>query len=184
MPDVRRSPSPELLGSRRVQSLVHTKSQYSSPLQLGAAHAVSPILAGLLGVLLVILSPPSSGFVSRGYVPALPDVDIAPPIIDSPHDSDIVVRDDDSVFFQSRWVPESQLPTMFQAVAQQSYSHPASRVILRVDRSASFHTVRYLLRSLRELGIGEATLLVVSHNPTLGTAAPNPGVQRTRFARR
>jgi biopolymer transport protein ExbD len=118
-----------------------------------------------------------------GPFPLLPSVTWAPSVPTTDHDSEIRVTSDGLVYLGSRWFPDSELPFMFQRIAQRTLSHPGSRVLLRINRSTPFRTVRYLLRSLREIGIGDASLIVESQNPYAPSPAPNPGVQWSRSAR-
>jgi len=143
---------------------------------------VFPLLTAVLFMSLIVGLQHSEP--CRGYFSLVPVVSWAPSTPASDHDSEIQVNADGMVFFGSHWYPNPELPVMFQRVAQRTLSHPGSRVLLRLDRSTPFRTVHYLLRSLREIGIGEATFVVESQNPYAPAPAPNPGVQRTRFARR
>ena len=134
------------------------------PPQLGLPLATFPVLAGLLGIALC-LQPREPPHMNRGYSPLLPTVRAAPPVRESPHDSYVMVSDEGYVFFHSKWVPANELPAMCRAVAQQSTSHPGSRVLLKMGRSTPFRRVRHLLRSFQDVGISEVTLLVESRHP-------------------
>ena len=133
-------------------------------LQVGLPLAAFPLLAGILGIALC-LQPREPPHMNRGYSPHLPTVRTASPVRESPHDSYVMVSDDGYVFFHSKWVPANELPGMCRAVAQQSLSHPGSRVLLKMGRSTPFRRVRHLLRSLQAVGIREVTFLVESRNP-------------------
>ena len=117
-------------------------------------------------------------------MPLVPRVSWAPFVPESPSDSDIRITADGMIFLESKWFPDSESTAMFQRVAARSLSHAGSRVLLRVDRNVPFGTVRHFLERLRDIGITDATLLVDSENPLAPAPAPNPGMQRTRYARR
>jgi hypothetical protein len=155
----------------------------STPLRFDFVVATFPVFVAFLCMMLMPSGGPH-GIVCMGRPVLLPITGWAPKVGATPQDSEIVVQSDGTVFLDHKWFPDPELPAMFQSISRRTYSHPGSRVLLRLDRTTPFRTIRYILKSLREIGIGDATFLVLTRDPYGIAPAPNPGVQRTRFARR
>ncbi len=132
------------------------------PLQSSLVVGVFPLVAAALFLSLWLYPGEAAWTQNRcgGRPVLLPVVDSAPRVGDTAHDSYITVQSDGSVFLDSKWYPDSEFSAMFQSVARVSLPYPGSRVFLKVDRSLPFERVRSLLRSLRDVGIGDATLIV------------------------
>ena len=159
-------------------------ASHREPLRLPLATVVFPFVTAVLFLSLwPIISGGRMGFHCSGSPVLLPVVDSAPQTDETPYDSYIRVRADGMVLHNEKWFPNPEFPIMFQRVARTSLPHAGARVFLKVDRVAPFGTVRLLLRNLRDVGIGEATLLVEARSEYGPAAAPNPGVQWTRSAR-
>ncbi|MFN7988643.1 MAG: hypothetical protein U0529_14300 [Thermoanaerobaculia bacterium] len=154
-----------------------------TPIRFDFVVAILPVFVAFLCMALM-LSGGAHGIVCLGRPVLLPIVGWAPKVGATPQDSEFVVQCDGTVFLDRKWFPDPELPAMFQSIFRRTYSHPGSRVLLRLDRTTPFRTVRYILKSLREIGIAEATFLVLTSDPYGIAPAPNPGVQRTRYARR
>ncbi len=133
-----------------------------TPLRFPLVLGVFPFVASVLFTSLWPLPGFAGHFRPGAYGPPvlLPVVERAPRAGETAHDSYITVQSDGSVFLNSKWYPDPEFPTMFRVLARTALPHAGSRVFLRADRSVPFGTVRSLLRSLRDIGIGEATLIV------------------------
>ena len=133
------------------------------PISPTATHAgvhvfpvVSVGLANLLFLVLLVGTPLSSH-----HKPLLlPEVPSPPLYLDAGDLVVISVQQDGSVFVGPKWYPVKELPTALQAVVRREPSATRIGLVLCIDRTVPFSSVRHLLRLVSATGASHVILRV------------------------
>ena len=151
------------------------------PFSPAAGYALHAALFTALFLLITVATTPIA---SHGRTVLLPTAQSASPFIDAGDLVRVSVTYDGLVFVDAKWYPPSELPAAIALAVKRSPACSGCALVVSLDRSLPFGSVRRLLGLIQGAG---ASHIILAVHPTFSTPllpAPNPGMQRTRYARR
>ena len=142
-----------------------------APSRAHAGSQVFPVVSVTLAILLFLIFLVCTPVYSHHKPLLLPTVSSAPVYLDTGDLVVVSVQQDGSVFIDRRWYPPAELPAALAHVVRVVPSVTRTGLVLCVDRSLSFSSVRRLLRLVSAAGASRVILDVEPTAPYSSTSA-------------